>query len=88
MSTKNIGFYEDLTKIIFQLSSNVHLTSSVQCALLFQFQVKIGLVLKIIFVFILVASTETFGEHLYKLHSVPTDILSNASPQNTSDIFV
>ena len=24
MSTNNIGFYEDLTKIIFQLSSNTH----------------------------------------------------------------
>ena len=28
MSTHNIGFYEDLTKIIFQLSSNTHLISS------------------------------------------------------------
>ena len=28
MSTQNIGFYEDLTKIIFQLSSNTHLISS------------------------------------------------------------
>ena len=28
MSTHNIGFYEDLTKIIFQLSSNKHLISS------------------------------------------------------------
>ena len=28
MSTHNIGFYEDLTKIIFQLSSNTHLFSS------------------------------------------------------------
>ena len=28
MSTYNIGFYEDLTKIIFQLSSNTHLISS------------------------------------------------------------
>ena len=27
MSTHNIGFYEDLTKIIFQLSSNKHLIS-------------------------------------------------------------
>ena len=27
MSTHNIGFYEDLTKIIFQLSSNTHLSS-------------------------------------------------------------
>ena len=24
MSTQNIGFYEDLTKIIFELSSNTH----------------------------------------------------------------
>ena len=29
MSTHNIGFYEDLTKIIFELSSNMHLISSV-----------------------------------------------------------
>ena len=28
MSTHNIGFYEDMTKIIFQLSSNMHLISS------------------------------------------------------------
>ena len=28
MSTHNIGFYEDLTKIIFKLSSNTHLISS------------------------------------------------------------
>ena len=28
MSTHNIGFYEDLTKIIFQLSSNTHHISS------------------------------------------------------------
>ena len=28
MSTHNIGFYEDLTKIVFQLSSNTHLISS------------------------------------------------------------
>ena len=28
MSTYNIGFYEDLTKIIFKLSSNTHLISS------------------------------------------------------------
>ena len=28
MSTHNIGFYEDLTKIIFELSSNMHLISS------------------------------------------------------------
>ena len=28
MSTQNIGFYEDLTKIIFELSSNMHLISS------------------------------------------------------------
>ena len=29
MSTHNIGFYDDLTKIIFELSSNMHLISSV-----------------------------------------------------------
>ena len=28
LSTHNIGFYEDLTKIIFELSSNTHLISS------------------------------------------------------------
>ena len=28
MSTHNIGFYEVLTKIIFELSSNTHLISS------------------------------------------------------------
>ena len=28
MSTHNIGFHEDLTKIIFELSSNMHLISS------------------------------------------------------------
>ena len=28
MSTHNIGFYEDLTKIIFELSSNMRLISS------------------------------------------------------------
>ena len=28
MSTHNKGFYEDLTKIIFELSSNTHLISS------------------------------------------------------------
>ena len=28
MSTHNIGFYEDLTKIIFELSSNMHLIFS------------------------------------------------------------
>ena len=28
MSTHNIGFYEDLIKIIFELSSNTHLISS------------------------------------------------------------
>ena len=28
MSTHNIGFYKDFTKIIFQLSSNAHLISS------------------------------------------------------------
>ena len=28
MSTNNIGFYGELTKIVFQLSSNTHLISS------------------------------------------------------------
>ena len=28
MNTHNIGFYKDLTKIIFELSSNTHLISS------------------------------------------------------------
>ena len=28
MSTHNIDFYEDLTKILFELSSNMHLISS------------------------------------------------------------
>ena len=28
MSTHNIGFYEDLTKLIFELSSTTHLISS------------------------------------------------------------
>ena len=31
MSTHNIGFYEDLTKIIFELSSNMRLISSAAC---------------------------------------------------------
>ena len=30
MSTHNIGFYEDLTKIIVELSSNTHLISSAE----------------------------------------------------------
>ena len=30
MSTHNIGFYDDLTKIIFELSSNTHLISSAE----------------------------------------------------------
>ena len=34
MSTHNIGFYEDLTKIIFELSSNTHLISSAETYLL------------------------------------------------------
>ena len=31
MSTHNIGFYEYLTKIIFELSSNTHVISSAVC---------------------------------------------------------
>ena len=30
MSTHNIGFHEDLTKIIFELSSNAHLIASAE----------------------------------------------------------
>ena len=30
MSTHNIGFYEDLTKVIFELSANTHLISSAE----------------------------------------------------------
>ena len=33
MNTHNIGFYEDLIKIIFELSSNMHLISSAEAAL-------------------------------------------------------
>ena len=33
MSTRNICFYEDLTKIIFELSSNTHLISSAEVCL-------------------------------------------------------
>ena len=36
MSTHNIGFYEDLTKIFFQLSSNTHLISSSEGSKLLQ----------------------------------------------------
>ena len=35
MSTHNIGFYEDLTKIIFELSSNTHLISFAEVFKLF-----------------------------------------------------
>ena len=31
MSTHNIGFYEEIRKIIFELSSNTHLISSPDC---------------------------------------------------------
>ena len=34
MRTYNIGFNEDLTKIIFELSSNTHLISSADCCVL------------------------------------------------------
>ena len=34
MSTHNIGFYEDLTKIIFELSSNIQLISSAALGLI------------------------------------------------------
>ena len=35
MSIHNIDFYEDLTKIIFQISSNMHLISSSEILLFF-----------------------------------------------------
>ena len=35
MSTHNIGFYEDLTQIIFELSSNMHLISSAEASIYF-----------------------------------------------------
>ena len=34
MSTHNVGFYEDLTKIIFELSSYTHLISSAALGLI------------------------------------------------------
>ena len=34
MSTHNIGFYEEISKIIFELSSNTHLISSAEGAIL------------------------------------------------------
>ena len=36
MSTHNIGFNEDLTKIIFELSSNMHLISFAESVKLFK----------------------------------------------------
>ena len=36
MSTHTIGYYEDLTKIIFELSSNTHLISSAVRGVKFQ----------------------------------------------------
>ena len=42
MSTHNIGFYEDLTQITFELSSNTHLISSAVV------RVKLGLKPKVI----------------------------------------
>ena len=35
MSTHNIGFYEDLTKIVFELSSNTHLISPAEITVTF-----------------------------------------------------
>ena len=37
MSTHNIGLYEDLTKITFELSSNTHLITSTKKKIIFQF---------------------------------------------------
>ena len=44
MSTHNIGFYEDLTKIIFESSSNKHLISSTALISLY-YPMKIAYVL-------------------------------------------
>ena len=41
MSTHNIGFYEDLTKIIFQLSSTMHLIFSSAKVLIKQQQLRL-----------------------------------------------
>ena len=41
MSTHNIGFYEDLRKIIFQISSNTHLISSCVISVAFYFTFKL-----------------------------------------------
>ena len=43
MSTHNIGFYEDLTKIIFELSSNTHLISSAEFIILL-YELKLFLI--------------------------------------------
>ena len=42
MSTHNIGFYEDLTKIIFELSSNTHLISSAVDEIFLHYKLNIG----------------------------------------------
>ena len=44
MSDHNIVFYEDLTKIIYQLSSNTHLISSSACG-------NVGTVIYLIYTF-------------------------------------
>ena len=44
ISTHNIGFYEDLTKIIFESSSNTHLISSAEyCNLMLNMFVHLSL---------------------------------------------
>ena len=53
---------------------------------LFSFQVKVGFVLNVVGVVILIASIESLGEYLFKLHSVPAVIMLNSTLTNTSVI--
>ena len=49
MSTHNIGFYEDLTKIIFQLSSNTHLISSSELfVVLYMYDIHLSLYMQVV----------------------------------------
>ena len=45
MSTHNIDFYEDLTKIIFLLSSNTHLISSADAQLNMKFKLLMNIII-------------------------------------------
>ena len=69
MSTHNIGFYEDLTKIIFELSSNTHLISSAEQTLL---KSKLTLSYRLL---LLNSSAFLFLEHL-KLYNKQSDFKS------------